>query len=392
MIHYLTPGTGFSMRDHLGGSGKGLADRIRIVDYDHVAGQTHLDPGTWVLTALDQLSVGMRGFVTALHSQLDGHAGVRFLNHPTRTMRRFDLLAAMSRTGRNDFRAVRASDDITSLRYPVFLRSEWDHGGNISPLLQSPADVRAAILRAISRGHLLRDLLVVEFCSTADAHGQYRKYGAFIVGDRIIPRHMSLTPNWMVKHAGTVFTRESLLEEQAYVFGNPHHDQLREIFTLAAVDYGRIDYAVKDGRIQVWEINLAPTIGRGDGRSTSHLPEDLKQLKAESRGFFFRAFNDAWSAIDHSVTSIAPIPIQIDAATRQGALVKEKRQSLAGRVRDTLQPLEALIKPFAVRFLPVLARLMRLSGSSHSNPSAASRHAPATSDERRLVNGENAPV
>jgi hypothetical protein len=385
MIHYLTTGPqAFTMRDHLAGRGRDVAHRIRVVDYDHLARENRLDAGTWVLTALDQLSAGMQQFVGALHTQMAEEAGVRFLNHPTRTLRRFDLLATMTRLGRNDFRAVRASGDIASLRFPVFLRSEWDHGGNISPLLESEGDVHAAIARATWQGHRVRDLLVVEFCSTADAEGRYRKYGAYIVGNRIMPRHMAVTRQWMVKHAGTEFSRETILEEQAYVLDNPHEAELREIFSLAAVEYGRIDYAVKDGRIQVWEINLAPTIGRGDGKSTRDLPDDLRKIRADSRDFFFRAFNDAWLASDHTVASPAPIPISIDAATRRRALVKPRRLTLAARLRRWSQPLDALLKPVALRLLPLMARLVRVSVSSGSASSdGGPRVGPVVTDRKR---------
>ena len=41
---------------------------------------------------------------------------------------------------------------------------------------------------------------------------------------------------------------------------NPHQDALREIFGLAGIDYGRMDYGLLDGKVQVWEINTNPTI------------------------------------------------------------------------------------------------------------------------------------
>lgn len=383
MIHYVTTAAqAFTMHDHLEGRGRDLADRLRVVDYDVLSGQSRIDPGTWVLTALDQLSDGMHRFVATLHGQLAGDAGVRFLNDPARTQRRFDLLETRWRLGHNDFRAVRASGNIASLRFPVFLRSEWDHGGNISPLLESPSDVHAAIARAAMQGHRRRDLLVVEFCSTADAEGRYRKYGAYIVGDRIMPRHMSVSRHWMVKHAGSEFTPEIVFEEQAYVRDNPHEAELREIFSLAAVEYGRIDYALKDGRIQVWEINLAPTIGRGDGRSTRDLPEDLRRIRAESRASFFRAFNDAWLATEHKVASPTPIPIRIDAATRRRALVKPRRLSLAARLRRGVQPLDAFLKPVAMRLLPWMARLIRVSASSGSTASDGTPRRPGVTDRK----------
>ena len=34
--------------------------------------------------------------------------------------------------------------------------------------------------------------------------------------------------------------------------------QLREIFDLAQIEYGRIDYGMLDGKVQCWEINTNP--------------------------------------------------------------------------------------------------------------------------------------
>jgi hypothetical protein len=51
---------------------------------------------------------------------------------------------------------------------------------------------------------------------------------------------------------------EQTREEMDFVQSNPHERQIREIFALARIDYGRIDYSFKNGRIQVWEINTNP--------------------------------------------------------------------------------------------------------------------------------------
>jgi hypothetical protein len=42
--------------------------------------------------------------------------------------------------------------------------------------------------------------------------------------------------------------------------GALHEASLREIFRLARIEYGRMDYALLGGRLQVWEINTNPTI------------------------------------------------------------------------------------------------------------------------------------
>jgi hypothetical protein len=48
--------------------------------------------------------------------------------------------------------------------------------------------------------------------------------------------------------------------ERRYLETNPHEQDLRKIFRLARIDYGRIDYAMLGDRLQVWEINTNPHI------------------------------------------------------------------------------------------------------------------------------------
>jgi hypothetical protein len=39
-----------------------------------------------------------------------------------------------------------------------------------------------------------------------------------------------------------------------------HREKIAEVFRIAGIDYRRIDHGVKDGRIQVWEINTNPMV------------------------------------------------------------------------------------------------------------------------------------
>ena len=39
---------------------------------------------------------------------------------------------------------------------------------------------------------------------------------------------------------------------------NPHEEAIRNAFKMARIDYGRIDYGMLNGQMQVWEINTNP--------------------------------------------------------------------------------------------------------------------------------------
>src|SRR5262249_14439772 len=131
-----------------------------------------------------------------------------------------------------------------------------------------------------------------------DSAGYYRKYSAFVVGDRILPRSLEIGRNWMLKHSRSEFTLPIMEEERAYMVGNPHGAELARIFAATRIEYGRIDYAIADGRLQPWEINLHPTIGGGPGPSKGLVPQELLPYREETKSVFYRGFAEAWAAVD----------------------------------------------------------------------------------------------
>jgi hypothetical protein len=92
-----------------------------------------------------------------------------------------------------------------------------------------------------------------------DTRGLYRKYGAFIIGNRVFPKSVQFSRHWVQK-SQALKEPELLREEIEYVEQNPHEKVLREIFALARIEYGRMDYGILNDRVQVWEINTNPTI------------------------------------------------------------------------------------------------------------------------------------
>lgn len=183
----------------------------------------------------------------------------RLLNHPARVLRRYELLRALHQGGWNDHDACLVVERRAPQRFPVFLRGDGHRVGVLSGLLHSPAELEAALARLAAESAPREDLLVVEFNDTRWPDGLYRKYAAFGVGERILPRHVLFSKSWAQSHADAVSA--ALVEEELdYVRTNPHAEELARIFELARIDYGRVDYGVRDGRVQVWEINTNPAI------------------------------------------------------------------------------------------------------------------------------------
>ena len=371
MIHYLVP-DGFdsnTIRGYLAGRGASLAHRLQVVTYESLLERRSFDGGTYVFSALDRLGFlnpPLLAIAVDLHAALVSR-GVRTLNHPVRTLRRCDLLAQLHTAGRNSFRAWRIGHAPDDVRFPVFLRQELSHDGALTPLLHSRAQVDEWTARLLLRGTDMRDLLEVEFCDTRDEAGFFRKYAAQRVGNRIIARSLNYGRNWMLKQAESEVSRAQLEEERDYVFGNPHETALREIFDMGGVDYGRIDYALLDGRIQTWEINVNPTVGRAVGSKGRPLGDALQPLRDEMRQHSHRLFREAWEAIDTAPVGTAFAVsfdvARIDAARRQIAeRARGDARSFVRRAASSLGPLRPMVRLAVGVLLPVLAQVRALLG------------------------------
>jgi hypothetical protein len=126
--------------------------------------------------------------------------------------------------------------------------------------------------------------LVVEFRDTHDDQGLFYVYGALLVGESVIPSHVYASRRWAVHIRTSVRTPEVLENERRYMETNPHERELREIFRLARIDYGRIDYSMLGDRVQVWEINTNPGlfVGRNlnDTERKTVISQRAKQFAA----------------------------------------------------------------------------------------------------------------
>jgi len=299
MIYYLTASRhAGAMGEFLATLGSPLAGRISILSYEQLfSGRPAALPrATYIFTSLG-LPLGSidppsrpRQLVAQLRRELSNRYGPgSVINDPLASLRRFPLLRTLHAQGINRFAAYRADQLPDSVRFPVFLRLEAGAQWQKIPLLRDRREYEAALAATGYRD----GLLAVEFCDTRDDKGIYRKYGAFVLGDRIVPRHLYFSRDWMVKTTDLT-SDEQLAEEVAYVESNPHAGALQEICRLAHIGYGRIDYAIHDGCLQVWEINTTPSLVSPPG------PGDALRRRAHQG--FLAAFTAAVDAIDIAST------------------------------------------------------------------------------------------
>lgn len=311
MIHYLVSPQGYpAMEAYALSWGPSPESRIRLLRYDDLHKVKNLDPGVYLFSDLERLSPVELGLARHVWKTLSG-AGPRFrlLNDPSRVLCRYDLLRKLFAAGSNRFRAFQANESLRTLRYPVFVREEQEHTGNLTPLIDNPDDLKRRLRALRLRGYALRDLLVVEFCDTSDRHGIFRKYSAIRIGDRILPRHLLFSRRWNLKKPD-LDTPSLAREKEDYLAHHPHRSWLGKIFETAGVEYGRIDYSFLGNDPQVWEINTNPTVKK----LTPRLTEALEALEIPS-------------------LAGGPVPVRIDPAMARSvrANVQQRRRGFIYR-------------------------------------------------------------
>jgi hypothetical protein len=252
-------------------AGIALPIAIRPVSFETLLAVKRAPVGNYIFTDLDRLS----GFeidaaaeiAKAIHA---ADPGAMISNWPNRVLGRYALLRRLREAGINSFGVWRLDEARPPTTYPVFIRREQDALGPETPLLHDEREYHAAVEALQKAGKGLAGRIAVQFRAAADANGIYRKYGAFYFRGRVVPQHLFLSSNWVVKRSTFDLSPEMIAEEERYVFDNPHEEELRRIFTLAETDFGRIDYGLVDGRIEVFEINTNPNFPRvqltDDGR------------------------------------------------------------------------------------------------------------------------------
>jgi len=244
---------------------------------------------TIVFTDLELIPDDAMGEIYRLWDSLAASShDIRLLNDPRTPKKRIPLLELYYREGVNEFATYRIADEGAPRprQFPVFVREANNHLGPASDLIGDQASLDAWVADARSAGRLSTTPIVTEFVDTKDADGRFRKYGAFRIGDSIVAAHVHVADSWAVKIRNSAPDAAFVQEEWDYISNNPHEAQVRRAFELAKTEYGRMDYSLRDGRIQVFEINTSPTLL---GPGNSNIAERTRRKEYVARGLH-RAF------------------------------------------------------------------------------------------------------
>jgi hypothetical protein len=263
MIYYLVTNTHqYTLTHYLHSTGRKvrpiLNPNFKILPYEHAITLRYLPVGIYIFSDLERLSTDLTVEAIKIFVKLQ-EVGATVLNNPITSMRRYELLRTLYENGVNEFDVYRPSEHRSPKKYPVFLHSESNHSGSSDELITDFRSLEETLIKYLMSGQSREDTLIEEYCDTCDGEGIFRKYSALRIDKAIIPLHIEFGKKWMLKNDNAILrSKEMLKEEEEYIYSNPHREQLKVIFEIANISYGRIDYSFRARRIQVWEINTNP--------------------------------------------------------------------------------------------------------------------------------------
>lgn len=234
--------------------------RVNILTYDDALDRRSLPGATYVFTDMDRLSPTQLRQAAALFRHLAAH-GIKVLNDPAKAATRAGLLRALHEAGINDFNAYRVEERICPSRWPVFLRTEGSHTAPLSGLLHNWDDLQKAVDTAATAGFPLSSMIIIEYAAEPTESGLYRKLASFRFGQNDFAHLCVHDDTWLVKYGKMGIATPALYaDELRIVRDNPYAETLSRVFELASISYGRVDFGLVKGRLQIYEINTNPSV------------------------------------------------------------------------------------------------------------------------------------
>jgi hypothetical protein len=310
--------------------GAAIAHLIGSAVYESIGPEVTMNSASHLFSGLDRVTPAGRAIVAHLHDRMRAERpATPVLNDPRKTLLRFELLRHLESTGLNDFRVWRIDEVEAVDRFPVFVRQELQHDGALTQLLHDRDTLRGAIRALVARGFPRDDLMIVQFYDVSQPDGYYRKYSAFKLGKRVLAAYVDVGQQWLVKSEHNVSTVEVAEEAIEYIACNPHREWLEKVFAASGVDYGRLDYGVREGRPQAWEINLNPTVGPGRGDYSRDDSPAGRRIR-EARDIHHEELRDAFRELAEAT---ATPPLTVEIPTELTAAVKREREDALCRER-----------------------------------------------------------
>jgi hypothetical protein len=263
------------------GSRTGAA--VELSSYDQLVKLRQLPRATYVFTDLDRLPTEMLREAARVYRQMRLQ-GIAALNDPARVLSRYGLLRGLFLRGINQFNVYRAEDGATPARWPVFLRTDGDHLGPLPELYRRPKELAAGIEQVVARGIPMSRLLVVEYAAQPTRPGLFTKFSCFRVGRTEFAHTNVHDSQWIAKTGRRDITPPDLYDEELRVVrDNPYGPAVAAAFDLACLDYGRADFGIVNGQVQIYEINSNPNIAFGDDHPSAARQQSYREFEQNYR-------------------------------------------------------------------------------------------------------------
>lgn len=257
IVFVLTPGHSYTHRSTIGID---PALKVEFLYYTDMAKLRSMPRATYIFTDMDRLPTEVLRVAGRLYRQLRDQ-GIRVLNDPARVLGRGGLLRRLFAEGINSFNAYRAEEGASPARWPVFLRTDGDHIAPMPELYENPAALEQGIANSVTRGVPLSRLLIVEFAADEMQPGLYQKFSTFRVGPSRFAHTCVIDTHWIAKGGRVgLATPEMFEEEYRIVRDDPYGPAVERAFDIAGVDYGRVDFGLSGGKVQIYEINTNPDV------------------------------------------------------------------------------------------------------------------------------------
>ena len=233
---------------------------FRLATYSDMFKFEYLPRAAYIFSDMDRLSAEQLAQAAKSYRMLRKN-GLPAYNDPARFLGRYGLLRRLHEQGINQFNVYRADSFEAPRRWPVFVRTEGNHLRPLSALIGDQSELDRTVADLVTEGVPLSTLLIVEYSAEEVRPGLYRKLSVFRVAARMIGYTCVHDDQWIVKYGKPgIAPLELYDEEYRLVVENPYGEEMRAIFDLGGIDYGRVDFGLVGGRPQIYEINSNPDV------------------------------------------------------------------------------------------------------------------------------------
>ncbi len=238
----------------------GRMPQFRLMSYPELFARRALKQATYIFSDFDRLSFWQLELAAHLFNQIKAE-GWTVLNDPARVLHRLELLKRLKTAGLNSFSAWSGSELDEVDRFPVFIRTQAAHRGNLTDTLASKEELETAFDGLVREGYPVRDLMIAEYCAEPMREQVFRKLSVYKIADRLIATPSVYEGHWSAKYGELgAAGAEGYTQDLEDVSSNTFCAALAPCFDMAGIDYGRADFGLVGGKPEVYEINTNPMV------------------------------------------------------------------------------------------------------------------------------------